>query len=189
MKNIPLQCYYEIAAHCKEAIFIFDKAGAIVHCNTVAEEETSYKDELRGTSVCDVFPELVEMKNGVAVWKTEAREVETSAYRRNKTCYPVKVSLVAMEDDEIAGIIISTDYTEQKLSVAVPLFHVGFKEIPVSREEELATQMGLGPGKTSRITAVTPRQWMMRSLLLFVRGFRRVLTKRDLLRRTAKSTL
>jgi len=117
MKNIPLQCYYEIAAHCKEAIFIFDKAGVIVHCNTVAEEETAYQGALRGTSVCDVFPELVELKNGAAIWKTNEKEVETSAYRKNKTCYPVRASLVVMEDEEIAGIIISTDYTEQKEAV------------------------------------------------------------------------
>ncbi len=117
MKNIPLQCYYEIAAHCKEALFIFDKEGVIVHCNTVAEEETAYKEALRGTSVCKVFPELVEIRDGRAVWKTEEREAETSAYRKNQTCYPVKASLVDMEDDEIAGIIISTDYTEQKEAV------------------------------------------------------------------------
>ena len=117
MKNIPLQCYYEIAAHCKEALFIFDKAGVIVHCNIVAEEETAYKEELRGISICDVFPELVEIKNGAAVWKTEAREKETSAYRKNKTCYPVKASMVSMDEEEIAGIIISTDYTEQKEAV------------------------------------------------------------------------
>ena len=117
MKNIPLQCYYEIAAHCKEALFIFDKEGVIVHCNTVAEEETAYKEALRGTSVCKVFPELVEMRDGRTVWKTEEREAETSAYRKNQTCYPVKASLVDMEEDEIAGIIISTDYTEQKEAV------------------------------------------------------------------------
>lgn len=114
MKNIPLQCYYEIVAHCKEAIYIFDKSGIVVHCNTVAEEETSYREELRGTSVCDIFPELTEMKGDTVVWKTDAKEAETSAYRKNKTCYPVKVSLVPMEDNEIAGIIISTDYTEQR---------------------------------------------------------------------------
>jgi len=117
MKNIPLQCYYEIAAHCKEAFFIFDKEGVIMYCNTVAEEETSYGAALRGISVCDIFPELVEVVNGHAVWKTQETEVETSAYRQNKTCYPVKASLVTMEDDEVAGIIISTDYTEQKESV------------------------------------------------------------------------
>jgi len=117
MKNIPLQCYYEIAAHCKEAFFIFDKAGNIVYCNTVAEQETSYKDALKGTPICEVFPELVEIKDGTVCWKTEEKEAETSAYRQNKTCYPVKATLVSMEDEEIAGIIISTDYTEQKESV------------------------------------------------------------------------
>lgn len=117
MKNIPLQCYYEIVAHCKEAIFIFNKEGSIVHCNTVAEDETAYKEELRGVSICDVFPELTEMKNGAVVWKTAEPEAETSAYRKNKTCYPVKASLVFMDDEEIAGIIISTDYTEQKEAV------------------------------------------------------------------------
>ncbi len=117
MKNIPLQCYYEISTHCKEAFFIFDKAGNIVHCNTVAEQETSYKDALTGTSICEVFPELVEIKDGTACWKTEEKDIETSAYRQNKTCYPVKATLVSMEDEEIAGIIISTDYTEQKESV------------------------------------------------------------------------
>lgn len=117
MKNIPLQCYYEIATHCKEAFFVFDKAGSIVHCNTVAEQETSYKDELKGTSICEVFPELIEIRDGMACWKVEEKEIETSAYRQNKTCYPVKATLVSMEDEEIAGIIISTDYTEQKESV------------------------------------------------------------------------
>lgn len=117
MKNIPLQCYYEIAAHCKEALFVFDKDSIIVHCNTVAEEETSYKTALRGTSVCDIFPELVRLVNGKAEWMTQETEVETSAYRQNKTCYPVKASLVSMDDEEIAGIIISTDYTEQKESI------------------------------------------------------------------------
>lgn len=96
---------------------MFDKAGIIVHCNTVAEEETSYGAALRGISVSDIFPELVDIVDGCAVWKTEETEVEASAYRQNKTCYPVKASLVSMEDDEIAGIIISTDYTEQKESV------------------------------------------------------------------------
>ena len=117
MKNIPLQCYYEIVSHCKEAVFIFDKTGIIVHCNTVAEEETAYREELRGASVCDIFPELVELKNNTAVWKTQERDVETSAYRKNQTCYPVKASLVDMEDEDIAGVIISTDYTEQKEAV------------------------------------------------------------------------
>ena len=96
---------------------MFDKAGIIVHCNTVAEEETSYGAALRGISVSDIFPELVDIVDGCAVWKTGETEVEASAYRQNKTCYPVKASLVSMEDDEIAGIIISTDYTEQKESV------------------------------------------------------------------------
>ena len=117
MKSIPLQCYYEIAAHCKEALFVFDKEGTIVSCNTVAESETAYGESLRGMPVSDIFPELIEIVDKKAVWKTQETEIETSAYRQNKTCYPVKATLVSMDDEEIAGIIISTDYTEQKESV------------------------------------------------------------------------
>ena len=119
-KQDMIQCYYDIAENCKESIIIFNEAGEIIRCNAVAENETGYEGELTGRLISDIFPELFKIRaNRKLEWniKPEQTEVDTSAYRKNQTCYPVKACLIRKDVKGIAGIIICSDYTEQKEAI------------------------------------------------------------------------
>lgn len=115
-KQEMIQCYYDIAEHCQEAVFIFDEEGMIVRSNPIAAEETGYQAEIIGILISDVFPGLFTVKNNKLEWKyiDDQLETDTTAYRKNQTCYPVKAFVIRKNCRGIAGIIICSDFTEQK---------------------------------------------------------------------------
>ncbi len=112
--------FYTIINHSKEAYCAFDKNGKICFANTVIRKETEYGDEIEGVTADEIYPELVAISNGEIRWRVnseDGKDIMTSAYRKNKTCYPVVAHVISGNVPGIAGIIIAYDYSEQKAAI------------------------------------------------------------------------
>ncbi len=111
-----LQCFFEITERSLQAVFIFDEAGKIVYGNELARTETGYGEELSDIPIYEIFPTILQYEKGKLDWLlSESDEsIETSAYRKNKTCYPVKAGIIKKTEDGIGGMIFTANFTERK---------------------------------------------------------------------------
>ncbi len=114
-----IQCFHDVVSSCNEAVFIFDEDGRIAWANLAAENETGYLSALTGVMVSEIFPNLFSVNGKKLVWKSDKADIEadTTAYRINQTCYPVRARLLRRDLKEIGGIIICSDITEQKEAI------------------------------------------------------------------------
>lgn len=106
-------CYipYDLVLnHCAEGVFIFNQIGQIFYANDAAMQETGYMDELINTNIMDIFPRALKVhKDNVIINRFEVEDVketmkysiiETFAYRKNQTCYPVRMKLLLGEKEQ-----------------------------------------------------------------------------------------
>ncbi|HCL04224.1 MAG TPA: hypothetical protein DHW61_17760 [Lachnoclostridium phytofermentans] len=107
MCNIP---YDLVLNHCAEGVFVFNQIGQIFYANDAAMQETGYMDELVNTNIMDIFPKALKVHNdNVIINRFEVEDVketmeysviETFAYRKNQTCYPVRIKLLWGEKEQ-----------------------------------------------------------------------------------------
>jgi PAS domain S-box-containing protein len=120
MSKIP---YDLVLKHCIEAVFIFDQKGHIFYANDAAMQDTGYMDELVNTNIMDIFPKALKVHNdNVIINRFEVEDIketkeyssiETFAYRKNQTCYPVRMKLVREDNgQESANICFVRNVTE-----------------------------------------------------------------------------
>lgn len=88
-----------------EMILIFDGSGRIVYANQIAGKLLEYNEELCGSLITDIFPGTFEIENNLLVLTKEFEEPSQNlmAYRKNRTCFPVKVKFHAYEEAGQAG--------------------------------------------------------------------------------------
>lgn len=101
MSKIPYDLVFKYST---EGIFIFNPMGQILYANDAAKQETGYFDELEQVNIMDIFPKALRVHNkNVTINRFEVEDVketteysifETFAYRKNQTCYPVRMKLV-----------------------------------------------------------------------------------------------
>lgn len=110
-----------------EIIIGIDGNGQIVYANRVSMEQLEYGDELYELQITEIFPGLFQVSNG----QLELVEVKPGmlqnamAYRRNRTCFPVKIKLFETEHFSsnfkymcMAYDITHTSFLEKKVSQA-----------------------------------------------------------------------
>lgn len=112
MSNIPYDLVFQ---YCTEGIFIFNQIGQIIYANDAAKQETGYLDELENTNIIDIFPKALRVhNNNVFINRFEVEDVketqeysiiETFAYRKNQTCYPVRMKLIFSNKSEEDAVV------------------------------------------------------------------------------------
>lgn len=87
--------YFDVYKNSLESVIIYEDNGKIISANNSAKMETGYQEEIINIVISDIYPAILTFsteesfyRNGVA-----RRTVETVAYRKNQTCYPVKMRL------------------------------------------------------------------------------------------------
>ncbi len=83
-----------------EMIMFFDNRGQLTYANKTAREELAYGDELSGLAMPQIFPGQLTMAEGKPVLEAELDEGfwVLTAYRKNRTCFPVKVKIANYEE-------------------------------------------------------------------------------------------
>ena len=79
-----------------EIVFIFDDSGKILYANRSAKDLLMYYEDLCGCPVTEIFPGEFSVQDGIVGYTCRMDGVFQSmmAYRRNRTCFPVKVKFL-----------------------------------------------------------------------------------------------
>jgi signal transduction histidine kinase len=92
--------------HMEEMAFFFDREGTILFANEKAGQLTGYGEGLTSEKMDTIFPGILE---------SPSAELETrSAYRRNRTCFPVRVKILPYQKED-TFLCIAYDATEIQL--------------------------------------------------------------------------
>ncbi|MCR5676574.1 MAG: hypothetical protein K6G13_00880 [Agathobacter sp.] len=99
--------------HSNDLILYFDETGSVFYENHAADAALEYGKDIKLTSVTEIFPSLFSWQSGqlVCMEPLDGREIETEAYRRNRTCFPVSTRIYQMDEDHC--IVIACDMTER----------------------------------------------------------------------------
>ena len=100
----------------QEMMIVYDFAGQILYANRAAEAMLKYDDILSNYQIADIFPMEEDVVDKLRRESLEVREY--SAYRGNRTCFPVRVKImrypdVFLEKKEVY-LCIATDITVEK---------------------------------------------------------------------------
>lgn len=100
--------------HALEMIFIFEGDGRITYANEAAKQQLEYGEELCGQLVRDIFPG--EFRNIETRFESDYEfgpEVRhMTAYRRNRTCFPVMLRMLKSEENP--GVYFCMAYDASK---------------------------------------------------------------------------
>lgn len=99
-----------------EMIIWFDGAGEITDANATAKQQLEYGEELCGCTMEDIFPgEFRHVNINMASNLPFGEDVvEMMAYRRNKTCFPVKARLRRDEEYPDTYVCMAFDVSRLK---------------------------------------------------------------------------
>lgn len=99
-----------------EMIIWFDGVGEITDANTAARQQLEYGEELCGCTMEEIFPaEFRNVNIGTASNLPFGEDVvEMMAYRRNKTCFPVKARLRRVEEQPDMYVCMAFDVSRLK---------------------------------------------------------------------------
>lgn len=82
-----------------EAVLIFDNTGAIIYTNSQACRELEY-ESFDGVNITAVFPRDIHYSTSKGIFTTQKEDNSTYAYRRNNTCFPVKLRINEYTDSD-----------------------------------------------------------------------------------------
>lgn len=84
-----------------EMVLIFDDSGTILYANRSAKEILMYYEDLCGCPVTEIFPGEFTLQDGIMEYtcRMDGDFQSMMAYRRNRTCFPVKVKILIHKND------------------------------------------------------------------------------------------
>ena len=106
-----------------EAVLLFNREGEITYCNDAAKKEFGELNNFGNDNVSEMFPnvfklqgkELKVLEQDIINKDTECTYYETFAYRRNQTCYPVRLKVVLPSDkSDKLGICYAFNISKEK---------------------------------------------------------------------------
>ncbi len=106
-----------IQENSQELMIFFNESGIITDCNHSATEALGYGEGLSGNSVCDVFKKSFRNEGGSLLVRPRFIEgpVETFAYRKNQTCFAVRLKVVTVKSGKtFVGLCLASDISEKK---------------------------------------------------------------------------
>ena len=79
-----------------EIILIFDDSGTILYANQTAGQTLEYYEELADSPITEIFPGEFQIQNGEINYtcRMDGTFQNLMAYRKNRTCFPVKVKFL-----------------------------------------------------------------------------------------------
>lgn len=118
MVKEPLQderLLHAVMDTCSEAIYVFKTDGMILYCNEAAREENGYGEEIGTINILDIFPKFLCVRHHMITLLNPpmSKDREAFAYRRNQTCYPVRIQFVWQSiGQERLGILTARNISE-----------------------------------------------------------------------------
>ncbi len=103
--------YKMISERSQEMKIFFDKEGKIIFCNSKALQELGYGGEIYGYTINQIFQNAFQyVGDRLVILHDESEDfVETIAYRKNQTCFPVKLNIfVQQRKKKYYGLCLAT---------------------------------------------------------------------------------
>lgn len=87
--------------HALEIVLVFGDDGKIVYANHAAKEQLEFGEDIYNRYIEDIFPNEFQTMTGSFVMKKDfvREQVDIMAYRRNQTCFPVRVVFTKVQDN------------------------------------------------------------------------------------------
>lgn len=102
-----------VIEHMDEMMLCFDERGMVTYGNRSAVERLEYGENLVGTHISEIFPNtfwIAEPGFGAEV-RFDEENYDLTAYRRNKTCFPVEARFSSLEDE--VYLCVAEDVTKR----------------------------------------------------------------------------
>lgn len=121
-----------------EMIIVFNKNGTIIYANKSAEQKLEYGDELYKTNIRDIFPSMDSLEDNYLerVHEFDKTVRDMMAYRKNRTCFPVKTKILIHKDKYVC--VASDASTESFLEKRVQQVAVEAEEAQKVKSEFVA---------------------------------------------------
>lgn len=94
----------EVVKNGLDIVFIYNNSGKIVWANRQMEQLTGYSaEELGNVSLSDIMPGVFAVSEGDITLKVdvEGKDIHTSVYRNNHTCFPVKAVIKECSEEGV----------------------------------------------------------------------------------------
>lgn len=103
--------------HALELILLFDDTGVITYANEAARQQLEYGEELCGCSIGDIFPgEFRNITGQFEGYSSLGTGIcDMTAYRKNRTCFPVRVKFAHYDGVENTYACMAYDSSRQHL--------------------------------------------------------------------------
>lgn len=113
LRELQLICRYS-----SELFLLFDKDGEIIECNQAAITELGYdENEINKVSITRIFRKAIKKENNKLVIGAayQNERVETVAYRKNQTCFPVTLQIVLLpQESKVYGLCVALNISDWK---------------------------------------------------------------------------
>lgn len=119
--HLQTEQFSTVFEYCSEAVIIFEEDGTITGFNRAAQLETGYGEELAGKDITVIYPSLKKEVTGFVSFRgfQDDKTEDFVAYRKNQTCFPVKLKMIQMQCGEKRfGISMAINDQERSEAVA-----------------------------------------------------------------------
>ena len=103
-----------------EMMLVFDKNGIITYANEAAKQKLEYGAEVCESLITDIFPGTVSSRESLQelTGRSLGEIKERMAYRKNRTCFPVRSRIIAYEGKYIctANDTSTESFLEKKIT-------------------------------------------------------------------------
>lgn len=84
-----------------EAVLMFDREGRILYYNKQASAELEYMN-FDGINITTIFPRDIHYSSSKGIFRTDTQNSVSYAYRKNNTCFPIKLKIEESTDGDNA---------------------------------------------------------------------------------------
>lgn len=108
--------YRLLMDNCQEIILYFNEAGYVIYYNKKAIEELGYYDNFYNINIADIFRRIVKIENNQLIIAPRFlnHQGETVAYRKDQTCFPIKLKISINRSKGFSGICCAINITDKK---------------------------------------------------------------------------
>ncbi len=99
----------ETMEHAMEMIFVIRSDGRISYANPLARRTLLFGVDILMRNVDEIFPKVFRVENGSIVLEDPSEMIEVMAYRKNKTCFPVRFKAHPLTNDTGAYLCFAYD--------------------------------------------------------------------------------
>lgn len=168
-----------------EIVIMFENNGRIVYANQSSKKMLEYDEEIYANSIADIFPGEFQIKNDLfqCLHCTPGILSDTMIYRKNRTCFPVKMKFFVYEKDNesqtmyicMASDVSNESFLEKKANHADQEAEEAMKvktEFVANVTHELRTPVNGISGNIKELIEVETDKKKLKLLKLVERGCR-----------------